>query len=524
MTPATDRRPTSLGRRSQYSLRSAGGVLVATISCLVVFSAGQISRVEPTDPTVVDRTIDETATLFIDPTVIPSPFVPSEPSSAFGLSLLDVDVGVVAIGQQGIRGATASVLVVPATGAITIGDVVLAERSITAANNTLVVVDARRIRVLEIGTEGTLIEIGSYQRTDDATFGDIAAMGANTVAITREPPEGEPAFVDVFDLSHGVTPVVALAPGLERISVAVDSAGDLVAVSGVRDRGETGEVQFFRRSTQAWLVDARFDAIGGGAVRASSSDPATFHVQRNGFFTRPTGTWSLIASDEDGALAIDRELLVQSSSLAMADGMAAFGMPNSELVMTFDVAEDGIRHVQRVVAPIPVPTDGTPTPQRPPVSRFGSSVAFVNGRLLVAGPGAAIDGVADEGLVFAFDATVGPAGCTITGTNGDDTLNGTTADDVICGLGGNDLIRGNLGFDRIYGGPGDDDISGDADDDLLVGGDGHDRLAGGAGDDWILGGPGDDALYGGAGNDHLDGGEGRDACYGGAGIDTFENC
>lgn len=46
------------------------------------------------------------------------------------------------------------------------------------------------------------------------------------------------------------------------------------------------------------------------------------------------------------------------------------------------------------------------------------------------------------------------AGCTITGTSGDDLLRGTAGADVICGLGGADEIRGLAGNDVVYGDPG----------------------------------------------------------------------
>ncbi len=493
------------------------------------------------DAQPIDRTIDTGTTLFTGASTLNSPFPPSEPSAAFGVDLFEIDSGLVAIGSQGIDGTTASVVLVPETGAAVIADVVFAEKTVVAADDTLVVVDANRLRITTIAENGTLSEIANHQRSDGASFGRVAALGADTVAVTRELDDDRPALIEVFDLVDGVTPAVALAPGLERVSVAVDASGELVAVSGVRDQAEVGEVQFFRRSGEVWLVDARFEALGGGDVIASPTTPATFFVQRNGFFTQPTGTWSRITPDAAGALQPDREWSVQSASLAVTDGLAAFGLPDDEQVLTFTIddptagerdpaVEDGaapratLRHAQNLYAPTPIPTDGTPARRRPPASQFGTSVAFSHGRLIVAGPGNEIGGVVDEGSLFVFDATSGPAGCTITGTDGDDTLNGTTADDVICGLGGNDLIRGNLGFDRIYGGPDDDDLSGDAADDLLVGGDGSDRIAGGAGDDALFGGPGRDQLYGGAGNDHLDGGADRDACDGGADFDTFDAC
>ena len=48
--------------------------------------------------------------------------------------------------------------------------------------------------------------------------------------------------------------------------------------------------------------------------------------------------------------------------------------------------------------------------------------------------------------------------CDISGTEGDDTLNGTPAAEVICGLGGNDHLSGGGGADTLIGGPGDNEF------------------------------------------------------------------
>lgn len=160
-------------------------------------------------------------------------------------------------------------------------------------------------------------------------------------------------------------------------------------------------------------------------------------------------------------------------------------------------------------------------------------------------------------------------GCTITGTNGPEVLEGDDGRDVICGGGGNDVItggggndviygdqgsddiRGGGGADDIYSGAGDDtvrgnsgndDVFGNADDDALRGSLGNDRVAGGAGLDGVRGGTGRDGLTGGAGIDDLlggrdndslrggpsadtlAGGSGRDICTGHGGRDTFRSC
>lgn len=121
------------------------------------------------------------------------------------------------------------------------------------------------------------------------------------------------------------------------------------------------------------------------------------------------------------------------------------------------------------------------------------------------------------------DATRAPR-CTITGTNGPDTLVGTSRRDVICGLGGDDTLVGLAGNDTLIGGAGNDDLYGGG----KPGGakvssrlDGADLLQGGAGNDGLNGGFGDDNLSGGAGNDRLSGGAGGDSLAGDAGDDLL---
>ena|SRR3712207_2289857 len=101
-------------------------------------------------------------------------------------------------------------------------------------------------------------------------------------------------------------------------------------------------------------------------------------------------------------------------------------------------------------------------------------------------------------------ATQQPAGaafstpCTITGHNGANELNGTSAADVICGLGGDDTIRGLEGNDEIRGGPGND---------TLYGGNGSDQVFGEEGDEIRV-----HTQDGVQGNDLASGGSGTDTC------------
>lgn len=74
----------------------------------------------------------------------------------------------------------------------------------------------------------------------------------------------------------------------------------------------------------------------------------------------------------------------------------------------------------------------------------------------------------------------------------------------LSGTSGNDNIEGSDQGDRIEGGDGDD---------TLVGGDGDDRLYGQGGEDILIGNAGNDLLDGGADDDELEGGSGDDTYF-----------
>jgi hypothetical protein len=119
---------------------------------------------------------------------------------------------------------------------------------------------------------------------------------------------------------------------------------------------------------------------------------------------------------------------------------------------------------------------------------------------------------------------------TITGTDGNDRLNGTVDIDILKGEGGNDVLLGYAGADSLYGGWGSDELRGGDGNDYLVAGSGDDLAYGNSGDDVLVGhsgvdslngGSGADELRGGDGNDYLSGGYGNDVVFGGNGIDTI---
>lgn len=90
------------------------------------------------------------------------------------------------------------------------------------------------------------------------------------------------------------------------------------------------------------------------------------------------------------------------------------------------------------------------------------------------------------------------------------------------GRAGNDILRTSSDFDiaiEAFGGEGDDSLQGGKANDLLHNEDGNDTLRGGTGDDYLWGDEDDPAQ---AGNDVLDGGAGEDHLYGFRGRDTLK--
>lgn len=119
----------------------------------------------------------------------------------------------------------------------------------------------------------------------------------------------------------------------------------------------------------------------------------------------------------------------------------------------------------------------------------------------------------------------------IQGTNSNDTIKGTSANELIILYGGNDGVKGEGGHDCIVlgdgvdqakGGDGNDVILGGGSNDFIDGNGGEDTIYGEAGNDFIDGADGDDLLYGGLGNDKIDGDDGDDTIYGEVGNDLLD--
>ena len=107
------------------------------------------------------------------------------------------------------------------------------------------------------------------------------------------------------------------------------------------------------------------------------------------------------------------------------------------------------------------------------------------------------------------------------GESGNDTLDGGTGNDTLEGGDDDDALSGGVGLDWLLGGDGNDTLSGGEDNDTLEGGFGADTLAGDAGDDSLSGGGFGDEIDGGDGDDTLRGEDGPDTLLGGAGHDSI---
>lgn len=111
---------------------------------------------------------------------------------------------------------------------------------------------------------------------------------------------------------------------------------------------------------------------------------------------------------------------------------------------------------------------------------------------------------------------------TISGSFGNDTILGGTEDDLLRGQIGDNLINGEAGADRIYAGIGHDTVFGGTEDDFIRGQIGNDVISGDAGSDLISGNGGNDSIFGGADNDFIRGNNGDDLLSGDAGNDRIQ--
>ncbi|WP_310352308.1 hypothetical protein [Methylobacterium sp. BE186] len=149
--------------------------------------------------------------------------------------------------------------------------------------------------------------------------------------------------------------------------------------------------------------------------------------------------------------------------------------------------------------------DGSTTLGVPGVDpSFSFSVAGLeDGRQIVAAEGSATAGATEQDIVGQILDTRQPGNLIIGPREGAprDVISGTAGDDIIDGRALADELHGAGGNDLILGGSENDLLFGDTGDDILIGGSENDTLSGGDGDDLLIGGFGIDDLDGNAGSD-----------------------
>ena len=189
--------------------------------------------------------------------------------------------------------------------------------------------------------------------------------------------------------------------------------------------------------------------------------------------------------------------------------------PTTKDTDTLDVDQMTVAKVSTgAVRPVRVGSS-SPTHAAAPVAKAAPAASVAAPEALTLAKLAIHDAEAGQdatAAAFSVIETVPTSDLILTGTPGDDDLEGGAGDDRISGLAGDDVLVGDDGDDTLDGGKGDD---------ILIGGDGDDSISGGEGDDVLVGGPGHDVLDGGADNDRLVAGEG-DIVLGGAGNDRIE--
>jgi Ca2+-binding RTX toxin-like protein len=110
----------------------------------------------------------------------------------------------------------------------------------------------------------------------------------------------------------------------------------------------------------------------------------------------------------------------------------------------------------------------------------------------------------------------------VSGTSGNDLLQGSGLSESISGFAGNDTIHGGAGNDTLDGGLGVDYLYGGPGNDLLIAGAGEPKKNG-ALSNFLYGGAGDDVLVSSGRRDYLYGEAGNDIYLGGADVDWMED-
>jgi Ca2+-binding RTX toxin-like protein len=321
-----------------------------------------------------------------------------------------------------------------------------------------------------------------------------------------DPPPGpgtnDPGTVNVNDggmtnynypLSSGTSVVFNWAfTNAERVISEINGGFNDIAVLVITNPNGTQTSTLITSSEQA-----------GGA--ASTSGAYTFTAPTAGNYQFSWLVLNGIDTINDSSIAI--------SNIYFQSGATIFGTPVAFPISTALVDKDGSETLAVTVAGVPIGSAfSAGTDLGAGVWSFTS--AQLNGlnflpadgytgtvNLTVTSTATEISNGSTASTTQTVAVTVAETTNTIIDTAGSSTLTGTAGNDHIEGLAGNDTLSGGAGNDLIYGGAGNDTLNGDDGNDILYGGAGTDTLNGGNGNDILIGGTGNDMLTGGAGSD-----------------------
>lgn len=357
--------------------------------------------------------------------------------------------------------------------------------------------------------EANLLSLGAFNGTPSCTSEAFPTQQVVVQADGYEP--GTPIELKVRDSSAAGDRTVAAAAqanengsvtisfivpsdvfGTERQVLIVDLTGTGALRNGTRITGAIAELSLDNTSPcRAELEQAGELSIGGDQAPAGGQAPP--------IVTLPAGTAAPVAEDDSAQV-----LVSETVDLDVLDNDTD---PDDDLdEESLTVISPGVLGLAEVVND----DDGVA------ISYTAAGVAGTDSFTYEVCDDA---GLCDTATVSI--TVMALSDCTILGTSGSDTLNGTAGDDVICGRGGNDTINGRGGNDIIFGNRGADTIDGGGGDDTIYGGRGADTIRGQSGDDVIRGGRGSDNLEGNGGDDVIRGGNGTDTISGGNGSDTI---
>ncbi|MEO5772712.1 MAG: calcium-binding protein [Sphingomicrobium sp.] len=331
----------------------------------------------------------------------------------------------------------------------------------------------------------------NFDAGGDHVFSDVAVLADGTALLTQNLRPGYSGWINpkVLDLATGQYSATNISVPQGSIIFALsDGSSALLSEANV-----TGNAIY------VYEPGTGFERLpfGGGA--------ANYGIRT----MSPSGEW--VAIDDYGSgVQLYNRLTSEYVSLPEQYANWSYGVPaglafspDSQFLFVLDSDTNTIVQLSTndwsVVAEFAAGEDVS--------SNVGGSLNRLGNMLLVA-PDMSFFAVVGSGGVILVDPTAPRLP-----TDGNDSLFGSAAYDIIDGLGGDDYIRGLGGDDHLTGSGGNDRIYGGDGVDTLVGGGGWDQLDGGSGNDLVDGGAGNDILAGGEGGDTLNGGDGDDTLY-----------